>query len=142
MNVGRKVEVDDPGVAAALGLPVTVDPGFEEIDFGRWTGRRFDELAPDPEWQTWNRSRALARCPEGETMHAAQSRALSALSCLRATHGEATVIVVSHADILKSVLVAALGTSLDQLHRFNLRPASVSTVLLFDDGAVVDGING
>ena len=128
-------------IAAALNLVPEIDPGWEEIDFGRWTGQRFDTLDADGEWHAWNRLRSLAACPGGETMHAAQSRALHALSRLRALHGEAAVVVVSHADILKAVLAAALGLSLDHLQRFSLAPASVSTLLVFDDNAIVETLN-
>lgn len=125
--------------AAALGRPVAEAPGFEEIDFGRWTGLRFDALDADPAWHAWNAFRSLAACPGGETMHAAQSRALSALQGLRG--GEATVAVVSHADIIKAVLAAVLGVSLDRLDRFTVDPASISTVVLFDGYARVERIN-
>ncbi len=128
-------------VAAALGLAVRTEPGFEEIDFGRWTGCRFAALAADPDWARWNRMRSLACCPGGETMHAAQSRALRAVHELRAEHGAAVLVVVSHADVLKAVLAAALGLSLDLLHRLTLDPASVSTLLVFDADMRVDGVN-
>ena len=138
--VQRAQETAAP-VARALGLEVRGDAGFEEIDFGRWTGQRFEALDADPDWHAWNRLRSLARCPGGETMHAAQSRALAALARLRAEHGAATVLVVSHSDVLKAVLAPALGLSLDHLHRISIDPASVSTLLVFDADWRVEGLN-
>lgn len=128
-------------VADRLGLQVTLDPAWTEIDFGTWTGQRFDALAPDPVWQRWNRARSLAVPPGGEAMHAAQSRALTALDRLRTAHAGQAVAVFSHADVLKSVIAAALGLPLDALHRFRVGPASISTLVLFEDAVEVAAIN-
>ncbi|RYY05282.1 MAG: histidine phosphatase family protein, partial [Alphaproteobacteria bacterium] len=74
-----------------------------------------------------------------ETMAAAQDRVLTAIAQARQYR---EVVMVSHQDILKSVLAHYLGMSLDHLHRFALDPASHSVVTIFDDGtARVDAIN-
>ena len=124
-------------IAAAVGLGVTVEPGFEEIDFGRWTGMRFSELDGDAEWARWNALRSVARCPGGETMHGAQSRALDALG----RSGAGCTVVVSHSDVIKAVLAGVLGMSLDHLQRLVVGVGSVSTVGM-DGGAVwVERVN-
>ena len=128
-------------LAARLGRPVEIDVGWEEIDMGRWTGSAMDVLHADPDWQAWNRMRGLATCPGGEAMHQVQSRALLALQRLRAAHGEAEVVAVSHSDVIKAVLAGVLGWPLDHVHRLSIDPASISTVALFDDFVRVDGVN-
>ena len=138
--VQRARETAGP-IAEACGHTVGIDPGLEEIDFGIWTGRRIDALTDDPAWQAWNQARHLAACPGGETMHAAQSRVLAALTRLRDAHGEAEIVAVSHADVIKSVLAAFLGCALDRLHCLVIDPASVSTVLLGDAFAQVECVN-
>ena len=126
-------------IGAALGLDIGIDAGLNEIDFGEWTGAAFSALDGSAEWDDWNRQRSVARCPGGETMAAAQDRALTVISQAR-THRQ--VVMISHQDILKSVLAHYLGMSLDHLHRFALDPASHSIVTIFDDGtARVDTIN-
>ncbi len=129
-------------LAARLTLTPVAEPGFAEIDFGRWTGLRFDALDGDPAWEAWNRLRSLACCPGGESMHGAQSRALTALDGLRASHRGGEIVVVSHADIIKALLAPALGLSLDHLHRLRIDPASVSTLVVFDTDVRVDRVNG
>lgn len=138
--VQRAQETAAP-IARQLRLPVQVEPGFEEIDFGAWTGRSFEQLGLDPAWQAWNQSRSLACCPGGETMHQAQSRALLALGRLRGAYPGQEVVVVSHSDMLKAMLAPALGLPLDRLHRLTLDPASVSTMVVFDNDLRVDGLN-
>lgn len=126
-------------IGAARGLDIGIDAGLNEIDFGEWTGAAFSALEGSAEWDDWNRQRSVARCPGGETMAAAQDRALTAIAQAR-TYRQ--VVMISHQDILKSVLAHYLGMSLDHLHRFALDPASHSVVTIFDDGtARVDTIN-
>ncbi len=129
-------------IARRLGLVPEIAEGVTEIDFGAWTGRRFEALQDDPAWSAWNRLRSLSSCPGGETMHQAQSRALLALQALRHRHPDQVVVVVSHADIIKALLAPALGLSLDHLYRLTIDPASVSTLVVFDADLRVDAVNG
>lgn len=128
-------------IAAALGLEVVAEAGLDEIDFGEWTGSTFEALEGQPAWERWNRVRGSAGCPGGETMLAAQARAVGAM--LRA--GEAftgrQVVMVSHQDVLKAVLAHHLGLSLDDLARFSLDPASRSVITLSGGTARIDAVN-
>jgi broad specificity phosphatase PhoE len=126
-------------IAAALGLDVQVEAGLEEIDFGAWAGQRFDALDALPAWHEWNRARGLASTPGGETMLAAQARAVAALMRLRGAGG--VVVAVSHSDIIKAVLAYALGMPLDLLHRLEVAPGSRSILTLGDDFARVEAVN-
>jgi broad specificity phosphatase PhoE len=128
-------------IAAALGLTVEIDAGLDEIDFGEWTGAAFSALAGRRDWDDWNRFRSTAPCPGGETMMAAQDRAVAAV--MRASARQVQqVVMVSHQEVVKAVLAHFLGVSLDHLERFSLDPASRSAVTVFDDGSGrVDGIN-
>jgi len=129
-------------IAAALGLDVATDAGLDEIDFGDWTGMAFDALQGSVEWQTWNRFRGTAPTPGGETMLEALARAFRTLAHLRRAHPDGEVVLVSHQDVLKSLLVHSLGAPLDLVHRIELAPASRSIMRVFDDGGVrVDGVN-
>lgn len=129
-------------IAAALGLNVTTNAGLDEIDFGGWTGMTFDALQGLAEWQAWNRFRSTAPTPGGETMLEALTRALQSLARLSRVYPNSEVLLVSHQDVLKSLLLHSLGAPLDLMHRLELAPASRSIILMFDDGDTrVDGIN-
>ncbi len=138
--VQRAQETAAP-IAARHGLPVLTDAGLDEIDFGAWTGMTFDALVSDPAWDVWNRCRSLAPTPGGETMAAAQARALAAVARARTVVGDGEAVLVGHSDVLKAVLACLLGTPLDLLQRIELAPASRSTVVLWDGGGRVDGVN-
>lgn len=128
-------------VAARLSLEPHVEDGVTEIDFGHWTGRDFASLDGDAAWTRWNAERGTARPPGGESMAEAQARALGALERLRARHPEGRVAVVSHADVIKSVLAAILGIALDGIGRFEIQPASISALALWPGGGKVLSMN-
>ncbi len=128
-------------VAQALGLAVTVDQALEEVDFGDWSGRTFDELAPLDEWRRWNSARSTARTPAGDTMRASQARMLDFIDARRLAQPDAPILLVSHADPIKAVLVYYLGLSLNDLPRFEIAPASLSRVDIEPWGARVVVLN-
>ena len=128
-------------VAAVLGLPVTIDDGLVEIDFGEWTGKTFDELAADPRWEPWNTRRTLARPPGGETLGEAQMRAVRAVEAIRAAHPEGSVVLVTHSDIVKALAAHWIGLPLDFHSRFEVSPASLTTAMVGDWGAKLIRLN-
>lgn len=113
-------------VATVHGLPVTVVEALDEIDFGAWTGRSFEELDGQPEWDRWNSWRSLARCPGGESMAEAQDRAAAFVDEVGQRHGGQTVVLVTHCDIIRALLCREHGRSLDDILGFEAEPASVA----------------
>jgi ribonuclease H / adenosylcobalamin/alpha-ribazole phosphatase len=120
---------------------VRVADALDEIDFGEWTGRTFDELAGEPEWQIWNEARATARPPGGETMNEACGRAVAALDNMVRDHPGEVVAAVSHCDIIRGIIAHYLGLSLDNILRFDVAPASVSRLALGAWGGRVISVN-
>lgn len=116
-------------IARANGCTPQVLPELTEIDFGAWTGRAFDDLAADPAWTRFHTARGEAPVPGGESMREVRERVLTAADRLRRDHLGETIILVSHGDVIKAVLASALGTDLDHLPRFDVDPASVSTLV-------------
>ena len=116
------------GIAAPHGIAVTPAEALNEIDFGAWTGAEFVALEADPRWSTWNAERSRARPPGGESMLEAQLRATRHLLAICEQYRDTALAFVTHQDIIKAVLAHLLGLSLDSLHRFEVSPASVSTV--------------
>lgn len=128
-------------VAARAGLPLQTLPALNEIEFGEWSGRSFEELHGDPRWAAWNTARHVTRPPGGETILEAQARAVGALEALRARHGEARLALVSHSDVIKLVIAYALGLAPEAMGRFEISPASISAIVLGDWGAKVESLN-
>jgi broad specificity phosphatase PhoE len=128
-------------VAAAAGGVVEVAAELDEVDFGDWTGRRIADLEGDPLWRAWNLFRSGTRAPGGETMLEVQLRALGLVERLRGRHPDGRVVLVSHGDVVRAVLLHLLGLGLDAIHRLEVAPGSVSTVAVGPLGPCVLGLN-
>jgi len=131
----RAIETAQP-IAARSRLEILPAPGFNEVDFGSWTGRTIAELESVPEWRRFNEFRSGTRIPGGENMAEVLSRSLGELEQLRKRHAQpgALVAVVSHGDVLRMLVTHALGMPPDFIHRLELSPASVTVLEIEDYG--------
>ena len=128
-------------ISNVCGVTVAIAPELDEIDFGAWSNRTFDDLNQDPEWRRWNTVRTLASTPAGETVFDVQSRSLGLVVRLARQHSGSAVVLVSHADIIKAVVCFYLGLALDAWPRFEISPASISTLEVDDWGAKIVTLN-
>jgi broad specificity phosphatase PhoE len=136
----RARETAEP-IAARFGRAPEICEGINEIDFGAWSGLSFDVLAPDPGWVSWNSVRSISRPPGGETMLEAQARILRVIERARKAHPERAVVLVSHGDVIKAALLYHLGMPIDAYTRFEIDPASISTLRVSDWGSKVLRLN-
>jgi broad specificity phosphatase PhoE len=138
--VERAVRTAD--IIAQLQERVPVEAAaFEEIDFGSWTGRTLEDLQGDPQWGLFNTVRSCCRVPAGELMAETQARAVSGLLELVGRHEGETFAVVSHADVIRSMIAYLLGMPLDNVLRLAVAPASVSMVQFHDSGPQLEYLN-
>jgi probable phosphomutase (TIGR03848 family) len=115
-------------IAARLGLPVVPLEGALEADYGDWTGGAIADLAKTEEWKVVQVAPSRARFPGGESIREMQARIVSAIDALVARHSHETVVVVSHADPIKSAIAHYTGMHLDMFQRVFVSPASVSVL--------------
>jgi probable phosphoglycerate mutase len=128
-------------LAQKLHVPLQIAEPLNELDYGDWTGRSFEELALDPRWTAYNTNRSLTRIPGGELMLEAQTRAIALLLELREQFPGETIALVTHCDIIRAMLLFQLGISLDRFTSLEIRPASVSTLQLHETGSVLLSMN-
>ena len=121
-------------VAERLGLPIAFRDDLIELDFGEWTGATFDSIRADPRWEAWRTQRSRARIPGGESMRAVQQRAVEAALDINERHPGETVLLVSHGDVIRSVLLFALGMPLDFYNRIEVVQGSLSTIQIEPSG--------
>jgi broad specificity phosphatase PhoE len=123
-------------LAAALGLPVRIEPGLIDLDHGAWTGLTAEEAcARDPEAFARFRDEPLgSRPPGGEPLAEALERVRATLLRLVARHGGAPVVAVSHEVPIRLVLADALGIRDGALWRLDVPTGSVSTLEVSDGG--------
>lgn len=109
--------------------------GFIEVDYGNWSGRTLKSLYKLKAWRTVQLTPSRMVFPGGESIAGAQARAVEACEELAAKHNKDTIAVVSHSDIIKSIVAHYLGSPLDQFQRIGTNPGSV-TVLELPAGGV------
>jgi broad specificity phosphatase PhoE len=129
-------------IARAKGIAeVTTDQRLDEIDFGAWSNRTFEDLNTQTEWMRWNTARAVAATPAGDTMFDVQARVVSLIRELHARSNGSAIVLVTHADVIKTAISYVLGLSLDAWPRFDIAPASITHFVLDDWGAKLTGLN-
>lgn len=128
-------------ICAGRRLDAQIDGELDEIDFGTWSNRAFEDLNADESWRRWNAVRWLSATPAGDTMLKTQARMVSVVERIRSVLPEGRVALVSHADPIKSLLSHFLGLPLDAISRFDISPASVSRIEIGPWTSVVRSVN-
>lgn len=129
-------------VGREIGLAFDVDPDLREIDFGRWEGMSFDEIAAsDPEmvrrWAAWEKDFAF---PEGESVRDFLERVKRATNRM-VTDSASRILLVTHGGVIRATICNLLGLRDSQHLLFGIAPASVTTIELFDGRGVLTGLN-
>ena len=123
----RARETAEP-IAAAHGLAVTVAPQIDEHDAGLWSGQTFDSLKRDSHWRSWNERRGEVRPPAGESMGELQLRVLGYLDWLAVQFPNESIVLVTHAEPIRAVLLHERGLPLDAFLQIEVPLGSVTMV--------------
>ncbi len=124
-------------IARACGRRVRTRAGLLECDFGDWTGRSLARLRRHRAWSQVQRYPSGFRFPGGESFSEMQIRITSCVAELCVAHPGETIVAVSHADPIKSVVAQAMGVHLDLFQRIVVSPCSVTAILYGSSGPVV-----
>lgn len=137
----RTIETAQP-IAEALGLEVITRPGLNEVDFGTWQDKTLKQLRRRKLWRVVQQRPSRARFPKGESFAEAQLRISRELEALSAMHKPRDLILaVSHSDIIKLAVTFFLGLPLDHFQRIMVAPASVTTLVFNEGGAMLVNLN-
>ncbi|MDP6964800.1 MAG: histidine phosphatase family protein [Acidimicrobiales bacterium] len=128
-------------IAKSLNLRVRTLQGLNECDFGDWTGRRLRDLSKLKSWSTIQKQPSNFRFPNGESFTEMQNRMIKTVDKILTRHPGETVVCVSHADPIKSILASAVGTPLDLFQRILVGPCSASVVLYTKERPLVLTLN-
>lgn len=126
-------------ITARCGGTVEIVRAMDEIDMGRWTGARFQDLQGQDTWYRWNAQRGCTRPPGGESMSSLQRRVVTHIGQLAGR--ESSVVIVSHAEPIRAALMHYLGVPLDMFHSIDIDTASISTIALDGQQAMVSCVN-
>jgi probable phosphomutase (TIGR03848 family) len=122
---------------------ILIENRFTECDYGSWSGKKLSKLATLSLWKVIQNSPSQAKFPNGESMvdmaHRASSSLLEILQ--QSKKKSQKIAIVSHADVIKSLLAFAMGLHLDNFQRLIIDPASVSKINWSNDNFYVEFIN-
>jgi broad specificity phosphatase PhoE len=117
------------------------DDRLVECDYGLWTGQALVVLAQDPLWGRVQQEPSRVVFPGGEAMADMATRAVAAVTEWCDRHPQGVIAMVSHGDVIKAILAAALGTPLDEFQRIAVAPGSLSAVSYSGGRSVVLRMN-
>jgi alpha-ribazole phosphatase len=125
--------------ALALALDPVDVAAFREQSFGRWTGRRHDELTMElgASYIDFWRSAATNRPPGGESFVEQVARVSAGLAALPAGN----VILVVHSGTVRAALAIALNTAPENALRFVVDPMSLTRIDRLDNGWRIVAVN-
>ena len=134
----RCIETAQILVATLGDVTVETDERVGECRYGSWTGGSLKDLAKEPLWRMVQDQPSAARFPDGdrfagESIAEMQARALRTVREIDVRVGadfgtDSLWVLVSHGDVIKSILADAAGAHLDHFQRFVVGPASLSVV--------------
>jgi probable phosphoglycerate mutase len=113
---------------------ILFDPNVSEVDYGDWTGKKLLALSLRKEWRVVQNTPSQMKFPKGEGLLQMQQRAEKALRQSIKKTGTGVSLIVSHGDVIKSLIATALDLHLDKFQKIVIDPASIS-VLDFSKGS-------
>ncbi len=124
--------------AARIGVPVTVDDRWVELDYGPYDGVALGDV-PAELWQAWRRDVAWVP-PGAESLVALGARVREACDELAAA-GENMTVVVTHVSPIKAAVAWALGVGDEVTWRMFVSPGSLTVIGTEQRGPVLRSFN-
>ncbi len=139
----RRASVTAEIIASSHRLEVMTCAELNEINFGEFEGRTFEEIGrlyPEvaKELANWG---MVPRFPAGEGIDELDGRVSQFLPRLEKHTPEATVLIVAHAGTLRLLMCKLLGLGLLHWRQFRLDFASLSIVETYPRGAILSRLN-
>ena len=112
---------------------IVTEVDLSEVDYGTWSGKSLASLRRKSLWKIVAEHPSQMVFPEGEGLLAMQERALRSFYRLNEVKGKKPRLLVSHGDVIKSIVAHCLGMHLDQFQKLIIEPASL-TIIDTDEG--------
>ncbi len=130
-------------IARRFALPVQVQPGLVDIDYGAWQGLTPDEArARWPEIvEAWYGAPHTAQIPGGETLAGLRARAMAAVAELAARHVGQTIVLVGHTVINRIILLGVLGLPNDRFWRLRQDTCAINVFEVEGDEYTLVSLN-
>lgn len=126
-------------ISEISGIHVEVLPDLKEWQVGTWDGRSYVDIKKEePEnYAAWLKDPIRNAPPGGESIADLCVRAQAHLDEIAAKFGGKRVALVTHAEVIRAMLVDCLGMTVDNFYRLSVPTASASRVDLSASWATV-----
>jgi alpha-ribazole phosphatase len=119
-----------------------IDRDLREIDFGQWEGMSFDDIvktSPEPvqKWAAFDPEFAF---PGGERIGDFLER-IKRISERVSNDPADTILLCTHGGVIRTMICHFLKLKPWQYILFMVKPASLTTIELFDNGGVISGLS-
>jgi len=110
------------------GLQPSFHPLLVEVDYGEWVGRTFASIRETSGYVPYFERLDTPVAPGGETLHQVRDRGLKFLEEVKGMHPEEAVMVVTHADWIKCLLMHFLAVPFENIWRLRIDNATASLI--------------
>jgi len=107
-------------------LDPLLDKRLEEIAYGEWVGKTFEEVQAMPGYTPYYKRLDTPVAPQGETLYQVRDRAMAFTQDIKKNTDAETVLVVSHADWIKVLVMEILEIPFQNIWKFRIDNVSVS----------------
>lgn len=123
-------------IAERIGVPLETDARFQEIGFGEWEGRTYDELhlSEPGRLDLFLRDPARHTPPGGEKLDDFIERVTAAWLELLARHDGKRILLVAHGGVNRVILCHALQIPTQNLFRLEVKFAGRSRLRVLGGG--------
>lgn len=111
-------------------LQYQIIPNLNEQHVGDWEGKTYLEIKKsDPElYKSWSSDPVRNRAPNGESIADVIDRVKVSMDEILRVHAGKKIILLTHAGVIRSVIVSALGMPIDNFWRLSIPTGSISRV--------------
>lgn len=130
-------------IAEVHQLPVEKFCDLREINFGQWEGKTYQEIIENHQelMESWIKDPFNIRIPDGETMKEMQERVVGCLEDIVARHPKDTIVVVTHAGPIWTIICNILEVPLSCYWRLKQSNAGINILEFYDGQGVIVLLN-
>jgi phosphoserine phosphatase len=132
-------------IGYACGLEPQVLDGLNDVDYGEWQWKTYEDvqLSWPMQYDTWRRAPHLVRFPGGDSLQDLVARTAEALRVTLTSYlsRDDIVVLVGHDSVNRALLLQLLDQPLSAYWRLAQSPCSISEIDIVDSEIKIKSVN-